>query len=249
MTRSLATWMFAMLAAAAVNAAPPPEPAPWAQVAPGLKPLSVDMPEFPTRLVSEGILGGRVHVVVEVAPDGRVSDSLVTAYTQPELARATRQAVKDWRFAPTTGPDGGGIIHTLDLTLTFEPEAGAGFVMVEARAMSGADYTAEPHGSAPVPVDQLDAPLRVVDAPQPVYPVEWEQQGVTGDVQVSFYVDGQGRVRVPTVRGAPHPWLAALAMDAVRRWRFTPPTHNGKPAIVHITQPFSFGAEARPAGM
>ena len=74
----------------------------------------------------------------------------------------------------------------------------------------------------------------------PKYAKDAEKQGVRGNVKVHFYIDENGEVRMPSVDGEAHPYLAAEAIAAVRGWRFTPPTANGKPATVAALQEFRF---------
>ena len=45
---------------------------------------------------------------------------------------------------------------------------------------------------------------------------------------------------MPAVEGEAHPYLARQALDAVRGWRFTPATAQGKPVMVAARQNFSF---------
>jgi TonB family protein len=67
-------------------------------------------------------------------------------------------------------------------------------------------------------------------------------------VVVDFYIDETGAVRMPYVTGRPHTLLANLAVDAVRQWKFEPPTRNGTPVLVHARQVFHFNPMAAKNG-
>jgi TonB family protein len=63
---------------------------------------------------------------------------------------------------------------------------------------------------------------------QPVYPAEARRMHVQGNVVIDATVTAQGQVdEVKLVSG--DAMLAAAALDAVRRWRYTPYSLNGKP--------------------
>ena len=63
---------------------------------------------------------------------------------------------------------------------------------------------------------------------QPVYPPEARRMHVQGNVVIDATVTAQGQVdEVKLVSG--DAMLAAAALDAVRRWRYTPYSLNGKP--------------------
>jgi TonB family protein len=71
-----------------------------------------------------------------------------------------------------------------------------------------------------------------------------------GTVDIEFFIDESGRVRIPTVRQSSDPELSALALAAVRQWRFEPPLREGAPVLVHIDQLFHLqpaSASAHPA--
>ena len=63
---------------------------------------------------------------------------------------------------------------------------------------------------------------------QPVYPPEAKRMRVQGSVVIDATVTAQGQVdELKLVSG--DPMLAAAAMDAVRRWKYTPYSLNGQP--------------------
>jgi TonB family protein len=87
-------------------------------------------------------------------------------------------------------------------------------------------------------------PTRIVgDAPR--YAVEAAKQGVRGSVAVYFYIDEKGEVRMPAVQTGPHPYLMEIAVDALKSWKFEPPTSRGRPVLVAAAQIFDFGGGNR----
>ncbi|MGA9801521.1 MAG: TonB family protein [Terriglobales bacterium] len=79
-----------------------------------------------------------------------------------------------------------------------------------------------------VPVSQGTAGGVLVHKVQPLYPAEARRMHVQGDVVIDAVVTAQGQVNdLKLVSG--DPMLAQAAMDAVRRWRYTPYSLNGQP--------------------
>jgi TonB family protein len=79
-----------------------------------------------------------------------------------------------------------------------------------------------------VPVSQGIGGGVLVHRVQPVYPAEARRMRVQGSVVIDAIVTEQGQVdELKLVSG--DSMLAEAAMDAVRRWRYTPYSLNGKP--------------------
>jgi len=89
-----------------VTPSPPPEPDP------GLVQIKSVQPEFPVSVV-ERIRKGHVEVRFEVEPGGTVVDATVVGTSSPRLNGSALDAVKQWRFKPTSAS------HTAAVDLVF----------------------------------------------------------------------------------------------------------------------------------
>lgn len=89
----------------------------------------------------------------------------------------------------------------------------------------------------------IDRPLRAKTLILPSYPPSLWKARIEGTVRVRFTIGEDGSALNPTIVGAPPPILAALAIDAVLKWRFEPVTRDGKPASVPLTYEFIFRLE------
>jgi protein TonB len=79
-----------------------------------------------------------------------------------------------------------------------------------------------------VPISQGVGGGVLVRKVQPVYPAEARRMHVEGNVVIDAMVTEQGSVEeLKLVSG--DPMLASAGLDAVRRWRYTPYSLNGKP--------------------
>ena len=79
----------------------------------------------------------------------------------------------------------------------------------------------------------------------PFYPNEMRGRGEAGTVTLDFYIDGEGRVRLPAADLGTHPSFARAAVEALDQWRFEPPTSEGRPVVVRAIQTFNFPAPPR----
>ncbi len=97
-------------------------------------------------------------------------------------------------------------------------------------------------GQAPVRVGGvISEPRKIMDV-RPVYPQAALDQQVSGIVILEVVIDGAGGVRDAKVLRSV-PLLDQAALDAVRKWRYTPTLLNGAPVevIMTVTVNFSTG--------
>jgi len=79
---------------------------------------------------------------------------------------------------------------------------------------------------------------------KPILPGGALSAGQERVVTVDFYIDEEGKVRVPAVdRDVAEDRLAAAAVSAVEQWRFEPPLRKGHPVLVQVQQDFRFVAK------
>ena len=87
------------------------------------------------------------------------------------------------------------------------------------------------NSSAPVPINRR----------APTYPREALRRGVGGTVRVQVSVSADGSVdRMEVAESSGDRFLDRAAMEAVRRWRFTPAMRNGQPVAATIVVPLEF---------
>ena len=59
---------------------------------------------------------------------------------------------------------------------------------------------------------------------------------------MKFYVDGEGRVRLPQVLAASTPEFGEAAKAAVSQWRYEPLSERGRPIVATDQWEFQFKA-------
>jgi len=203
-------------------------------------------PQFPESLIKEGVTHGHVHLLVHIDKEGKKVDHLITSASRLGFAREAERSLRTWKFAPSR-VGGRALATTLDLTITFDA---AGVTTIE-KLDGSKPFAPQPIDASKLEyrthtIRELDAPPSAVSVTQPVYPEAWRAEGIAGTVTVLFYIDETGKVRIPVVLETSHEYLGAVAVDAVEKWRFTPPTANGKPVLTRVRQSLSFGTPQSP---
>jgi len=82
---------------------------------------------------------------------------------------------------------------------------------------------------------------QVITRVEPIYPEAARKAGIEGEVWVKLWVDSEGKVRDVKIINFPSDILALSAIEAAKRWRFTPALlKDGKPTPVWISLSFNF---------
>jgi TonB family protein len=198
-------------------------------------------PEMPAVLRMTGMREGRVVVAIDVDATGRLSDSLVIMASHKELVRPCIEALKAWRFTPAR-QDGQPISARQELTINISQ---TGAVVSRTASEVVVDLferiAGRPNDYEMCPAREVDRPLAVVNHVVPEYARDAEKLGVGGRVRVHFYVDEKGNVRLPAVPAETNAYLSSVAVEAMRNWKFAPPTRRGRPVLVAAVQDFDFG--------
>jgi outer membrane biosynthesis protein TonB len=201
---------------------------------------------FPVALAAEGVSEGEVRVVLNVDSDGKLVDYLVTGYTRRELADEWVAHVRAWSFEPALNrgePVGtrGEVVFTFQargMVLSLTP--------MDTLALSTNRLISPTLTSLLCRPSELDEPVRPLSVVEPQHPGNHVSPPPSQPrVLIDFYVDMEGRPRMPVVLRAPHELYASAAVKALMQWRFNPPSRHGQPVIVRATQLFSFAERGR----
>ncbi|MFP4282778.1 MAG: energy transducer TonB [Opitutales bacterium] len=200
---------------------------------------------FPVRMQVEGVLDGDVDVLLDVDADGKVVDWIVLSASHEGFIPPAVQTLRRWRFEPLEEDgqairfivpavfqfDYGELAHT-----SFGPSVVFSFLN-EIRPDSGRQvYVARMSELA-----RLPQPLEV-ERPKLFSDLPLEEQ--KGRVVFTFYIDREGRVRIPVVTELEgNPLLAESAAQALLEWRFEPARVKNHPVIVRAQQEFVFTGE------
>jgi TonB family protein len=205
------------------------------------------LPAYPAALRQTGVAQGNVIVALETrrTAAGPAGEFLILSATDPQFGDSVARAIAGWRFAepkagsPGEGAAGGPTIVRFQFVAT-------GVVTLSVpdfQARRTAALQAEAGGNTVIlpTFADLDQSPAILAQPMPAYPAALRSKPVPGTAAVRFFVDTEGRVRLPTVTSATTPEFAEAALSVLGQWRFAPPTLSGKPVIAIGTWTFNFG--------
>ncbi len=86
-------------------------------------------------------------------------------------------------------------------------------------------------------VEEIPQAIRRI---QPKYPTALKRKSIEGSVSLVFVIDTNGVVISPTVESSTHVEFEEPALDAIRRWKFTPGKRDGEPVKVRVRLPLQF---------
>jgi len=84
--------------------------------------------------------------------------------------------------------------------------------------------------TAPVPVKRTT----------PNYPTEMKEKRISGEVQLTFIVETDGKVREAEVQRTTDEKFNKAALDAVKKWQFKPGIKDGKAVRCRVVLPIMF---------
>lgn len=182
---------------------------------------------------------GQVRLVINVDATGKLIDLLLLDYTNMYYADAAVEAAKKWQYKPATYK---GVPVGTRSTLVFNFETRGQVVSMTCLDMTDAymkSLLGEQMVRCVVPGKALDAaPTPLVTVSPTAIPRELAA-GSSG-VWVDFYIDETGRPRMAAADVKENDPMAVAAIAAIEQWRFTPPTHKGRPVAVRASQWFDF---------
>jgi TonB family protein len=204
---------------------------------------------FPPGLLMDGIREGRVRAVLHVDENGKLLDCLVTGFTHEAFARELLTQMSGWQFEPAR-QRGETVSARAEVMFAFEARGQVISVQPgQGLTTSTGDWGKTPLQSLLCRLSDLDTPPKLVHVVQPDHPGRRLQPPeLRGSATVDFYIDGEGRTRMPVVTRASHEVFGAAAATALSQWRFAPPTCAGRPVLVRATQQFTFSEKSAAGG-
>ncbi|MCU0770633.1 MAG: energy transducer TonB [Verrucomicrobia bacterium] len=93
-------------------------------------------------------------------------------------------------------------------------------------------------------VAELEKRPEAVSQVAPMYPPELRKAKIEGLVTLVFVLDETGRVDEPRVENSSRPEFEKPALDAIRKWRFSPGMKDGQAVRTYIRLPLRFRVTA-----
>lgn len=154
----------------------------------------------------------------EIAPPPPEAEKPPEAVPEPQLAEATQQ---------------------IPLSADLEVALGSGGALAgfgEIRSLTAAEAVQEDTFD----VADLEKRPEPVSQVAPTYPEALRKAKVEGVVTLIFILDETGRVEDPRVENSSRPEFEKPALDAIRKWRFSPGQKDGQAVRTYIRVPLRF---------
>ena len=198
-------------------------------------------PEFPRNVDTMNLTDGEARVIFTIDADGKLDDFLVAHYTHASFAEEAVRALQAWRYEPARQY---GEPIGVRASMVFHFEAKGQVVSVMGIDTMNALFAAV--GSKllvrrVVDATEVDQAPVAVKTVMPRHPGRGERNDLSaGRVVVDFYLDEEGRPRMPVILSSDDAAFSVAAVDALLRWRYSPPTRRGERVSVRVQQAFEF---------
>jgi TonB family protein len=201
--------------------------------------------QFPASLAFTTITSGEARIIINIDADGKLADLMVTGYSNPAFATEATSLLKLWRYtAATVNGEPVGVRIPLQIDFIARGRVVSLTAMETTNAMTEhmMPTTLTKRVCA---ADELDHPIEILRSVSPPNPGgAADMVGTSGTTLVDFYVDENGRTRMPVVMETTNERYAQAAVAALNLWQFSSPTRQGKPVAVRVQQKFIFPAES-----
>lgn len=202
-------------------------------------------PIFPIPLRESGVMEGKVRVLVAVDSTGVLRDWIAVEATHRSFVRSVDRVIEDWHFIPKV-VDGVQEASTVYVDIELRVDgivlSNPGMVSVM-RNHFDLSMISERDRHKVYSVRDLDEIPRPVHVEKPLVPEEL----ISDDAETfvfEFYIDRDGEVHVPLLVGRDEikvdERILVIVQESLRKWKFTPPTVNGRKVTVKVAQPFDF---------
>lgn len=191
---------------------------------------------WPHALLLEG-KGGSASVEFTVQPTGNVSDVKVREATHPDFGRALAATMEQWLFSPALS-EGRTVAVTLMKKAEFKAVSMEGVEAGEDPLARLVRLTRSGAVRGGVGLDERVTPIYRVAPGYPAALAAGERP--SGSATIEFFIDRDGRARLPRIVSATHEEFGWAAATAVGQWIFKAPKRGGEPTEVKVQIPFNF---------
>ncbi len=200
------------------------------------RPMGTVRPVYPYALL-RAKKEGKAIVRFIVDQKGRVAQADIAESTAPELGRALQAALECFAYEPAIKA-GRPSLAVQAFSQQFSRDENWQLVGEQDLALLRRE---EKKPETIVTLNDLDAKLVVRSRKAPRFPLSVKEDVKAGEALIEFLVDEDGRARLPRIVSASEEAFGYAAVQSVATWRFEPPASGGRPVVVRVQIPISFG--------
>ena len=200
-------------------------------------------PVFPLSMKRLGYDKGVAIFAIFINQFGELADYLPLEATHIDFAEAVEKVLPDWDYSvPYVDGKTAAIVSRIKVTF----ERGKG-VVYETTGYDHYSHVNALHETQSAyrtySVAELDSIPEPIHIEKPAFHIELLEERNLVNAVFEFYIDENGKVRMPTLREADDKVderLLILAQEALLQWRFNAPTRDGQPVVARTALPFRF---------
>jgi TonB family protein len=213
-----------------------------------IEPLKIHrtvQPIFPPMLQKRMVDSGEARILVMVDKEGRLADWIVTGYTHAPFAKEALDVLQKWKFEPATYR-GVPINARAELRFSFRTEGIIRMVPADMVIETKLREMDRPgFWQRYVKAEDLDRPPDAIVEIAPMPPGQLGAVAAEGKVVVDYYIDPEGKVRMPIILESNDEAFSNSVLLAMTDWRYEPPTRDNVPVMTRVWREFTFRAVAR----
>lgn len=196
---------------------------------------------FPSLLALREVDEGEARVMIMVEADGKLRDWMVTGYSHPLFAKEALDSLPTWKYEPATF-HGQPISTRTELHFQFKREGIIRVIPgdVESARRMAKDRRRDAFWQRVCEVQELDAVPEAVVEVMPEPPDKLGAVQREGRVVVDYFIDPEGKVRMPLIVRSDDEAFSAAVLLAITEWRYTPPRKQGVPVMTRVWRQFDF---------
>jgi len=180
------------------------------------------MPVYPA-IARSAHISGTVMLHAIISKDGSI-ETLEYISGPPLLMKSAMDAVRQWRYKPTTL---NGRAVEVDTTISVV------FTLGEAPPSQSAAPPQQVLPTVPLSIQSFYSPA-LIHKVVPIYPAEAKEKHIEGNVMFRAFISSEGSIRQLEFLSGP-PELEDAAMDAVKQWHYKPLQMNGASLEIQTT--------------
>ncbi len=196
---------------------------------------------FPSLLALREVDEGEARVMIMVEADGKLRDWMVTGYSHPLFAKEALDSLPTWKYEPATF-QGQPISTRTELHFQFKREGIIRVIPgdVESARRMAKDRRHDAFWQRVCKVQELDAVPEALVEVMPEPPDKLGALHREGRVVVDFFIDPEGRVRMPLIVRSDDEAFSTAVLLAITEWRYAPPKKEGIPVMTRVWRQFDF---------
>ena len=178
-----------------------------------------------------------INVAVLFDDKGVVEDWIPIRTNDLKLVQSIRNVINEWRIKPPI-MKGEPSWSFVSLQVRFE-HRGAVVSMTPVETLMSLTGSLRDDFHLLVPFSELDSIPKPIEMESPRLSTQLLENNSGQVVEFEFFIDREGKVRMPIVREfEAEEVAAAIMMESLLKWRFEPPTRRGEPVMTRAVVPF-----------